>query len=57
MFDKQIIEKLRQNTDKTLGIKLTEGRDMEFLKQIIDLGSLFKLVSSIDEIKKHLEIR
>lgn len=45
-------DKLTAISSKTLGLKLTEGRDMEFLKQIIDLGSLFKLVSSIDEIKK-----
>ncbi len=45
-------DKLTAISPKTLGIKLTEGRDMEFLKQIIDLGSLFKLVSFIDEIKK-----
>lgn len=45
-------DKLTAISPKTLGLKLTEGRDMEFLKQIIDLGSLFKLVSSIDEIKK-----
>ena len=45
-------DKLTAISPKTLGLKLTEGRDMEFLKQIIDLGSLFKLVSSIDELKK-----
>ncbi len=45
-------DKLTAISSRTLGLKLTEGRDMEFLKQIIDLGSLFKLISSIDEIKK-----
>lgn len=45
-------DKLTAISPKTLGLRLTEGRDMEFLKQIIDLGSLFKLASSIDEIKK-----
>ena len=45
-------DKLTVISPKTLGLKLTAGRDMEFLKQIIDLGSLFKLISSIDEIKK-----
>ena len=45
-------DKLIAISSKTLGLKLTEGRDMEFLKQIIDLDSLFNLVSSMDEIKK-----
>lgn len=48
-------DKLTAGAPKTLGLKLTEGRDMEFLKQIIDLGTLFKLVSSVGEIKKAFE--
>lgn len=48
-------DKLTASAPKTLGLKLTEGRDMEFLKQIIDLGSLFKLVTSADEIRKSFD--
>ena len=48
-------DKLTAGAPKTLGLKLSEGRDMEFLKQIIDLGTLFNLVASIDEIKKAFE--
>ena len=48
-------DKLTASAPKTLGLKLSEGRDMEFLKQVIDLGTLFSLVSSIDEIKKAFE--
>jgi hypothetical protein len=45
-------DKLTACAPKTLGLKLTEDRDMEFLKQVIDLGTLFNLVSSVGEIKK-----
>jgi len=48
-------DKLTASAPKTLGLKLPEGRDMEFLKQVIDLGTLFDLVSSVDEIKKAFE--
>lgn len=48
-------DKLTAMAPKTLGLKLTEGRDMEFVKQIIDLGWLFELVSSADEIKRAFE--
>lgn len=48
-------DKLTAMAPKTLGIRLTDGRDMEFVKQIIDLGGLFGLVSLVDEIKKAFE--
>jgi len=48
-------DKLTAMAPKTLGLRLTDGRDMEFVKQIIDLGGLFELVSSPDEIKKAFE--
>jgi predicted nucleotidyltransferase component of viral defense system len=48
-------DKLTAMAPKTLGLRLTDGRDMEFVKQIIDLGGLFELVSSVGEIKKAFE--
>jgi predicted nucleotidyltransferase component of viral defense system len=48
-------DKLTAMAPKTLGLRLTDGRDMEFVKQVIDLGGLFELVSSVDEIKKAFE--
>ncbi len=48
-------DKLTAVAVKTLGLRLTDGRDMEFVKQIIDLGGLFELISSVDEIKKAFE--
>lgn len=48
-------DKLTAMAPKTLGLRLDYGRDMEFVKQIIDLGGLFELVSSVDEIKNALE--
>lgn len=48
-------DKLTAMAPKTLGLRLTDGRDMEFVKQIIDLGGLFELISSVDEIKKAFE--
>lgn len=48
-------DKLTAMAPKTLGLRLTDGRDMEFVKQIVDLGGLFELVSSVDEIKKAFE--
>jgi hypothetical protein len=48
-------DKLTAMAPKTLGLRLTDGRDMEFVKQIIDLGGLFELVSSVGEIKKSFE--
>jgi predicted nucleotidyltransferase component of viral defense system len=48
-------DKLVAMAPKTLGLRLTDGRDMEFVKQIIDLGGLFESISSIDEIKKAFE--
>lgn len=37
---------------KTIGLRLTEGRDMEYLKQIVDIGSLFDIVKDITDIRK-----
>jgi predicted nucleotidyltransferase component of viral defense system len=48
-------DKLTAMAPKTLGLRLTDGRDMEFVKQIIDLGGLFELVSSADEIRRAFE--
>lgn len=48
-------DKLTAMAPKTLGLRLTDGWDMEFVKQTIDLGGLFELVSSVEEIKKAFE--
>jgi len=45
-------DKMTAISPKTIGFRLTEGRDMEYLKQIIDLGSLFDTVKDITDIRK-----
>jgi hypothetical protein len=48
-------DKLTVISPKTIGLNLTTGRDMEFLKQIIDLGALFSMISSVDEVRAAFE--
>lgn len=48
-------DKLTVISPKTIGLKLTAGRDMEFLKQITDLGALFSMISSVEEVGKAFE--
>ncbi|MDO8662852.1 MAG: nucleotidyl transferase AbiEii/AbiGii toxin family protein [Candidatus Omnitrophota bacterium] len=45
-------DKMTAVSPKTMGIPLNEKRAMEVLKQAIDLGELFKIVSDIDDIDK-----
>ncbi len=44
-------DKLTAISPKTVGIPLSEDRAMEFTKQIIDLGDLFKVIKNVDELK------
>lgn len=44
-------DKMTAISPKTLGLRLTEGRDMEYLKQIIDLGILFGIVEDLKDIR------
>ncbi len=45
-------DKMTAISPKTMGIPLNEKRSMEFLKQIIDLGELFKIANDIDDMRK-----
>ena len=45
-------DKMTAVSPKTMGIPLNEKRAMEVLKQVIDLGELFKLASDIDDIRR-----
>ncbi len=45
-------DKMTAVSPKTMGIPLKEKRAMEVLKQVIDLGELFKIASDIDDIKQ-----
>lgn len=44
-------DKMTAISPKTLGLRLTEGRDMEYLKQIIDLGILFGIVEDLKDVR------
>lgn len=43
-------DKLTAISSKTIGIALNEKREMEFVKQVIDLGVLFDLTSELKDI-------
>ncbi len=45
-------DKITAVSPKTMGIPLNEKRAMEVLKQVIDLGELFKIVSDIDDMRQ-----
>lgn len=45
-------DKMTAVSPKTMGIPLNEKRSMEVLKQIIDLGELFKITSDVDDIRQ-----
>lgn len=45
-------DKMTALSPKTMGIPLNEERSMEVLKQVIDLGELFKVASDVDDIKQ-----
>lgn len=45
-------DKMTAVSSKTMGIPLNENRSMQVLKQVIDLGELFKVTSDIDDIKQ-----
>ena len=45
-------DKMTAISPKTTGIPLNKERSMEFLKQIIDLGELFKIANDIDDIRQ-----
>ncbi len=45
-------DKMTAVSPKTMGIPLNEKRAMEVLKQVIDLGELFKIASDIDDIRQ-----
>ena len=44
-------DKLTAISPKTVGIPLSQDRAMEFIKQIIDLGDLFKVIKDVEELK------
>lgn len=44
-------DKLTAISPKTVGIPLSGDRAMEFTKQIIDLGDIFKVIKDVDELK------
>lgn len=44
-------DKLTAISPKTVGIPLSQDRVMEFIKQIIDLGELFKVIQDVEELK------
>jgi len=44
-------DKLTAISPKTVGIPLSQDRVMEFTKQIIDLGELFKVIEDMEELK------
>jgi len=50
-IDGLVGDKMTAISPKTLGLRLTEGRDMEYLKQIIDLGALFGMAEDLDDIR------
>ena len=45
-------DKMTAVSPKTLGLRLTDGRDMEYLKQVIDLGVLFDLVDDLEDVRE-----
>lgn len=45
-------DKMTAVSPKTMGIPLNEKRAMEVLKQVIDLGELFKVASDVDDIRQ-----
>jgi hypothetical protein len=45
-------DKMTVVAPKTLGLRLTDGRDMEYLKQVIDLGILFDLSSDLQDVRE-----
>ena len=45
-------DKMTAVSPKTIGIPLNKKRSMEVLKQVIDLGELFKIASDIEDIRQ-----
>ena len=45
-------DKLTAISPKTIGIPLNQKREMEFVKQIVDLGMLFDMLDDFEDIKK-----
>ena len=45
-------DKLTAISPKTMGIPLVQDRTMEFMKQIVDLGELFKVVEDVEELNR-----
>ena len=48
-------DKLTAVSPNTVGIPLNTKREMEFVKQIIDLGFLFELISDLEDVKMTFE--
>lgn len=44
-------DKMTAISPKTIGIVLNDKREMEFVKQIIDLGMLFNMLSNIEDVR------
>lgn len=44
-------DKLTAISPRTIGLPLNEKREMEFVKQVIDLGNLFDLLTDVRDIK------
>ena len=51
-IDGLIGDKMTATSPKTIGLCLTEGRDMEYLKQIVDLGVLFGMIEDLKDIRE-----
>jgi len=45
-------DKMTAVSSNTMGIPLNENRSMQVLKQVIDLGELFKVTSDVDDIRQ-----
>jgi len=45
-------DKMTAASPKTPGLRLTEGRDMEYLKQVVDLGVLFDLSVDLQDVRE-----
>jgi predicted nucleotidyltransferase component of viral defense system len=48
-------DKITAVSPKTIGIPLNEEREMEFVKQVIDLGLLFELINDLEDIIRTFE--
>ena len=48
-------DKMTAISPRTIGIPLNEEREMEFVKQVIDLGLLFELINDLEDINSTIE--